>query len=126
MIAGLFALFAAVTTLPAILVMWGAYYLAKWGLYAAGAAIVLMIIFEIFLGPFDAPDAPVKENKPKEPTKKKYSKKAINKWIDQQLDAGVAELLRRNPNLTKKQIDYARAKAREQLIESLRKNGEDI
>lgn len=126
MFAGLFALFAVVTTLPGILVMWGAYYLAKWGLYAAGAAIVLMIIFEVFLGPFGASDAPVKEDKPKEPTKKKYSKKAINKWIDQQLDAGVAEVLRRNPNITKKQIDYARAKEKERIINELRKNGVDI
>ncbi|WP_267525095.1 hypothetical protein [Campylobacter sp. MG1] len=126
MFAGLFALYAVITTLPGILLMWGAFWIAKWGLYAAVIGLVLMIIFEVFLGPFDAPDAPIKEDKPKEPTKKKASKKAINKWIDQQLDAGVAELLRRNPNLTKKQIDYARAKAREQLVNELRKHGEDI
>lgn len=126
MFAGLFALYAVITTLPGILVMWGAWYLAKWGLYAAGIGLVLMIIMEICFGPFGASDEPVKEDKPKETTKKKYSKKAINKWIDQQIDAGTAELLRRKPNLTKKQIDYARAKAREQLVNELRKNGEDI
>ncbi|WP_267525312.1 hypothetical protein [Campylobacter sp. MG1] len=129
----LFWIWACAGWLPAI-IGWGILYAIYWALDKGVDMLLQALPYIIGLILLAAlADLIEAKNKKKEANannttqqRKKPSKKAINKWIEQQIDAGTAELLRKNPNLTEEQINHARAKAREHLINELRKNGEDI
>lgn len=106
--------------------MYFVYLLVKWTLPILGLSAILSLIAIIAIPMCRAStkkDLREKENP--NPTKK-YSKKQVNKWVDEMVNTELMKVKQARPDLSAEQLEKIRQQAREYAVNEFRKQGYKI
>lgn len=119
-------LIAAIPLLISGGIMYFVYLLVKWSLPILGLGAILSLVALIVIPICEAShrkDLREKENP--NPTKK-YSKKQVNKWVDEMVNTELMKVKQTRPDLSAEQLEKIRQQAREYAVNEFRKQGYKI
>lgn len=107
-------------------IMYGVWLLFKWTLPILGLSIILALMCAIFTPLCEASTRKDKREKQNPNPAKKYSKKQINKWVDDMVNTELMKVKQARPDLSAEQLEKIRQQAREYAVNEFRKQGYKI
>lgn len=107
-------------------IMYGVWLLFKWTLPILGLSIILALMCAIFTPLCEASTRKDKREKQNTNPEKKYSKKQVNKWIDDMVNTELMKVKQARPDLSATQLEKIRQQAREYAVNEFRKQGYKI
>lgn len=107
-------------------IMYGVWLLVKWSLPLLAVCLIGGLICAIFTPICEASTRKdLREKQNPNPTKK-YSKKQVNKWVDEMVNTELMKVRQARPDLSATQLEKIRQQAREYAVNEFRKQGYKI
>lgn len=107
-------------------IMYGVWLIVKWMLPVLGLMAILSLIGLIAIPMCEANTRKNLREKENPNPAKKYSKKQVNKWVDEMVNTELMKVKQARPDLSAAQLEKIKQQAREYAVNEFRKQGYKI